>query len=129
MNDLSQEVFEAVSEAVAKDFPDITIRVNQFRARPRLPALLMTFDLPSETPGTRDSSGEAWSRCRLTCEAYSSTSLGEARAIIAAADEVLGAMCFSRSEYATVPDADEQIRRVRCVWRASFGRHHDVAAW
>lgn len=131
MNDFSTRYLGYVREQVADKFPKCFVTTTPVSAKDsKLPALYVIFSSPSATPGTEDSSGtEAWTRTTVTAEAYSGTSLQEARAIIALADEAFYRLGFRRSNLTEVPNADTSVRRVAATWRASVGADGTTANW
>lgn len=131
MNDVSLDVMDVVEPALSKRFPGILVTTAKVSEKnKRFPVFYAVFSFPEPTPDTRDSSGtEKWTRTRLVGTAYSRTSLAEAASIINVADEVLGGLGFSRSNWTEVPDADSSIRRIQATWLASASANGEVAAW
>lgn len=131
MNDRSNEILTIVRKPLSERWPDLFVTTRTI-ADPdsHFPTLYVRFAFPQETPGTHDSSGEErWTRTSCTADAYSRTSLQEAKAIIAAMDGTMGRLGFSRSNWTEVPTADASVSRVQATWRASVSSSGDVARW
>ena len=129
MNDCTGIVVRAVGDALRKAVPGARLTTTYSRRPESLPTLLLEFQFPSATPSTLDSSGrELWTRVAVRATSYSGTSLQEAKSMIVAADGALGALGFARSNFTTVPNADDTIRTVAATWRASYGAS-TFAAW
>lgn len=131
MNDFSTTYLGFVRKEVVAKYPRCFVTTSPVSERgAKLPALYVRFASPMATPGTEDSSAsEAWTRTRVTAEAYSGTSLQEARGIIALADEAFYRLGFRRSNLTEVPNADASIRRVSATWRASVDADGTTAEW
>nr|DAT29555.1 MAG TPA: hypothetical protein [Caudoviricetes sp.] len=131
MNDFSAKYTSFVREQVTAKFPGCFVTTAPVNSKDRkLPALYLRYEFPSPTPGTEDSSGaEAWTRTKVTAEAYSGTSMQEAKSIIAVADEAFYRLGFRRSNLSEVPNADTSIRRVTATWRASVDATGTTANW
>lgn len=131
MNDFSAKYTSYVREQVAAKFKSCFVTTSPVNSKDKkLPALYLSYTFPSQTPGTEDSSGsESWTRTRVVAEAYSGTSMQEAKAIIAVADEAFYRLGFRRSNLSEVPNADTSVRRVTATWRASVDAMGTTANW
>lgn len=131
MNDFSAKYTSYVREQVVAAFPKCFVTASPVNSKDsKLPALYLAFSCQSPTPGTEDSSGsESWTRTKAVAESYSGTSLQEAKAIIAIADEAFYRLGFRRSNMSEVPNADTSVRRVTATWRASVDAVGTTATW
>lgn len=131
MNDFSTTYVRYLADRVTARFPSCFVTMSSVGTKDtRLPALYVSFSFPSPTPGTEDSSGrEVWTRTSVSAQAFSGTSLQEARAIIEEADAAMYALGFRRSNLTEVPNADMSIRRMAATWRASVDANGTTAAW
>ena len=131
MNDFSAKYTSYVREQVRAKFPSCFVTTAPVNSKDRkLPALYLSYSFPSPTPGTDDSSGsEVWTRTKVVAEAYSGTSVQEAKAIISVADEAFYRLGFRRSNLSEVPNADTSVRRLTATWRASVDASGTAANW
>lgn len=131
MNDKSNEILSLVRKELKKSYPDLLVTTRTLSdPEAHFPTLYVRFSFPSATPGTRDSSDvEKWTRTRCVADAYSRTSLQEAKGIIAVMDAEMGRLGFSRSNWTEVATADASVSRVQATWRASVNASGDVARW
>lgn len=131
MNDRSNEILSLVRADLKGPYPSLLVTSRTITdSEAHFPTLYVRFSFPQETPGTHDSSGtEKWTRTRCVADAYSRTSLQEAKGIIAAMDASMGRLGFSRSNWTEVPTADPSVSRVQATWLASVSASGDVAAW
>lgn len=131
MIDKSNEILSLLKKPLLAKYHKLTITTVQLSdQKADFPALYVKFSFPSELPGTHDSSGvEKWTRTKCVAEAYSRTSMQEAKGIIALMDTEMSKLGFSRSNWTEVPNADASIRRIQATWRGAVNRSGDVAAW